>query len=82
MRERGLTQVEATKVLRIQQPHVSALMRNRAGSFSAGRLIDFLTALGHDVEAVVKPARRSTVLCRLFSREGYSSAVRLKKSGN
>jgi predicted XRE-type DNA-binding protein len=57
MRERGLTQVEATKVLRIQQPHVSALMRNRAGSFSAGRLIDFLTALGHDVEAVVKPAR-------------------------
>ena len=36
---------------------VSALMRNRAGSFSVERLMDFLTALGQDVEISVKPAR-------------------------
>jgi len=50
-----LTQTEAAKILGIQQPHVSALTRNRAGNFSIGRLIDFLTALGQDVEITVKP---------------------------
>ena len=58
IKDRGLTQAEAAKILGIQQPHVSALARNRAGSFSIGRLMDFLTALGQDVEIVVKPARR------------------------
>jgi len=57
IRRRGLTQVEAGKILGIKQPHVSALMRNRAGSFSVERLMDFLTAFGQDVEIRVKPAR-------------------------
>ncbi len=57
IRTRGLTQAEAGKILGIKQPHVSALMRNRSGSFSAERLMDFLTALGRDVEISVKPAR-------------------------
>jgi predicted XRE-type DNA-binding protein len=58
IRKRDLTQTEAGKILGIQQPHVSALMRNRAGSFSVERLMDFLTALGQDVKITVKPARR------------------------
>jgi predicted XRE-type DNA-binding protein len=57
IRKRGLTQTEAGKILGIRQPHVSALMRNRAGSFSVERLMDFLTALGQDVEISVRPAR-------------------------
>ncbi len=57
IRERGLKQVEAGKILGIKQPHVSALMRNRAGSFSVERLMEFLTALGQDVKISVKPAR-------------------------
>ena len=57
IRDRKLTQVEAGKILGIQQPHVSALMRNRPGNFSVERLLDFLTALGQDVEITVKPAR-------------------------
>lgn len=56
IRDRGLTQVEAAKILGIRQPHVSALMRNRAGSFSVGRLMEFLTALGQDVEVAVRPS--------------------------
>ena len=32
-------------------------MRNRAGSFSVERLMDFLTVLVQDVEISVKPAR-------------------------
>ena len=59
IRERKLTQTQAGKVLGIKQPHVSLLMRNRSGSFSAGRLMEFLTALGHDVEITVRPSRKA-----------------------
>ena len=59
IKQRGITQTEAGKVLGIKQPHVSALMRNRAGSFSVERLIEFLTALGQDVEITVRPTRKS-----------------------
>jgi predicted XRE-type DNA-binding protein len=57
IKRRDLTQVEAGKILGIKQPHVSALMRNRSGAFSVERLMDFLTALGQDVEISVRPAR-------------------------
>ena len=56
IKSRKLTQVEAGGILGIKQPHVSALMRNRTGNFSIGRLMHFLTALGQDVEISVKPA--------------------------
>jgi predicted XRE-type DNA-binding protein len=58
VKQRGLTQTQAAKALGIKQPHVSLLIRNRAGTFSIGRLIDFLTALGQDVEITVRPTRR------------------------
>jgi len=58
IRERGLTQTEAGKILGIPQPQVSALARNRSGNFSVGRLIEFLTALGQDVKISVTPARK------------------------
>jgi len=56
--QRDLTQTAAAKVLGIKQPHVSLLMRNRSGSFSVGRLIDFLNLLGQDVEITVRPTRK------------------------
>lgn len=55
---RNLTQDAAGKILGIKQPHVSLLMRNRSGNFSVERLMDFLTALGQDVEISVRPARK------------------------
>ena len=58
IKKRNLTQAEAGEILGIKQPHVSALMRNRSGYFSVGRLMEFLTALGQDVEISVKPAGR------------------------
>lgn len=58
VKRRGITQAEAGKVLGIKQPHVSSLMRNRAGTFSVERLMDFLTALGQDVEITVRPTRK------------------------
>ena len=58
IKQRHLTQTQAGEVLGIKQPHVSALMRNRAGNFSVGRLMEFLTALGQDVQITVKPTRK------------------------
>jgi len=58
IKDRGPTQAAAGEILGIKQPHVSALMRGQSGNFSVERLMDFLTALGQDVEITVKPARR------------------------
>ncbi len=58
IKKRGLTQAEAGIILGIKQPHVSVLMRGQSGSFSVERLMDFLTALGQNVEITIRPARR------------------------
>src|SRR5437667_12800071 len=58
IKDRGLTQARAGAILGIKQPHVSALMRNRAGMFSVERLMEFLTHLGQDVEITVRPTRK------------------------
>lgn len=58
LKDSGLTQVEIATVLGVQQPQVSLLMRNRAGNFSVGRLMEFLTALRQDVQITVRPSRK------------------------
>ncbi len=55
LKARKLTQSQSGKILGIPQPHVSDLMRGRARAFSAERLMEFLAALGHDVEIRVMP---------------------------
>jgi predicted XRE-type DNA-binding protein len=59
IKQRGLTQAEAGEILGIRQPHVSALMRGRSGVFSVERLMQFLTALGQDVQVTVRSARKA-----------------------
>jgi predicted XRE-type DNA-binding protein len=56
--DRKLTQIKAAKVLGIDQPKVSALMRGKLDGFSTDRLFRFLNALGNDVEIIIRPARR------------------------
>ncbi len=58
LKDSGMTQTEIAKLLGVRQPQVSLLMRNRAGSFSVGRLMEFLTALRQDVEITVRPTRK------------------------
>ena len=58
IKARGLTQAKAGEILGIKQPHVSTLMRNRSGTFSVERLMQFLTNLGQDVEITVRPTRK------------------------
>ena len=61
---RKLTQVEVAAVLGINQPKVSALLHYKLEGFSVERLMRFLTALGHDVEIVIRrrPRARSARL--------------------
>jgi predicted XRE-type DNA-binding protein len=56
IKERELTQSKAAELLGTTQAQVSALMRCRPVSVSVGRLMEFLTILGQDVEVTVKPA--------------------------
>ena len=60
LKERKLTQAQATELLGIVQPHVSDLVRFRLNRFSVERLMEFLTQLGKDVEIRIaeRPARR------------------------
>jgi predicted XRE-type DNA-binding protein len=59
IRARRLTQARAARILKIDQPKVSRLLRGRLSGFSTERLIHFLTLLGRDVEIVVKATPRS-----------------------
>ncbi len=52
--KRRLKQVEAAKILGIDQPKVSALSCGRLDDFSMERLIGFLNILDCDIEIVVK----------------------------
>lgn len=56
---RKLTQAAAGKILGVDQPKVSALLRGRLSGFSTDRLLKFITTLGQDVDIVIR-ARRST----------------------
>jgi len=58
LKDSRMTQTEIARILGIQQPQVSLLMRNRAGTFSVGRLMEFLTALRQDVEITIRPTRK------------------------
>ncbi|MGO8815581.1 MAG: helix-turn-helix domain-containing protein [Terriglobia bacterium] len=69
IRERGLTQEGAAKVLSLTQPKISKLLKGQFRGVSERRLLRCLTKLGRDVEIVVKPAprRRAGRLTLLFA---------------
>jgi len=55
LEERKLTQMEAAKVLGVNQPKVSALRSYKLEGFSVERLMHFATALEHDVVIEIRP---------------------------
>jgi predicted XRE-type DNA-binding protein len=61
--ERKLDQVRAAKLLGLDQPKVSALVRGRVEGYSIDRLFRFLTALGQRVEITVRPNARDAEAC-------------------
>jgi predicted XRE-type DNA-binding protein len=59
LREKSLRQEEAAKLLRLNQPKISALANYRLGGFSVERLLRFLNALDRDVEIVIRRKRQT-----------------------
>ena len=57
VRQRGLTQAQAAKRLGLSQPDVSRLLRGNFRDYSVVRLLRLLTALGRDVEIVIRKPR-------------------------
>ena len=58
LKSRGLTQSEAARVLGVDQPKVSAIVRGRLEKFSVERLCRLLTGLGCDVDIRVRRRTR------------------------
>ena len=57
IRQRGLKQVEAARLLGLSQPDVSRLLRGSFREYSVERLLRLLMALGRDVEIVIREPR-------------------------
>lgn len=64
--QRHLPQAEAARQLGINQPKISALSNYQLAGFSVERLMNFLNALGRDVEIVIRSKPRSRRLARIF----------------
>ena len=58
---RGLTQVEAAKLLRVHQPKVSALKHGRLSEFSIDTLMRFLVRLGKEVNIQVRSSENAAL---------------------
>jgi predicted XRE-type DNA-binding protein len=55
----GLTQVQAAKKLGTDQAKISEIVRGRLKGFAVDRLLNYLVALGHDVDIrISQKARR------------------------
>ena len=59
IRRRRLKQVEAAKLLGLSQPDVSRLLRGDFRDYSVERLLRLLTALGRDVEIIIRESNNS-----------------------
>lgn len=65
----GLTQTAAATRLGVSQPDVSCLMKKRPTGFSTDRLLALLTALGIDVDIVLRPASARKHAAKVSIRE-------------
>lgn len=58
LKERGLKQTEAAKLLQTTQAQISGLMRCKPASISIEKLMGFLTILGQNIEVTVTPTAK------------------------
>ena len=60
VRKRGITQTEAARLLGLSQPDVSRLLRGDFREYPLERLFRLLTALGRDVDIIIRQPRSAT----------------------
>ena len=57
IKDRGLKQIDAARLLGGPQPKVSALVNYRLEGFSVEKLMAYIVVLGLDVDIIVRPSR-------------------------
>ena len=78
LKEKGLRQRGAAKLLRLNQPKISALANYRLDGFSVERLLRLLNALDRDIEIIIrrKQARRAgRILVTTFDADTRKSVT-------
>jgi predicted XRE-type DNA-binding protein len=55
IKEKGLTQIQAAELMKIDQPKVSKIVRGILSEFSIERLLKFVLLMGFDIEITPKP---------------------------
>jgi predicted XRE-type DNA-binding protein len=59
IKEKKLTQAQAAKIMGIDQPKVSDIIRGKLSRYSIDRLMRFLKLLGKDIEIRIKNPKRN-----------------------
>ena len=57
IKDQALKQIDTARLLGVPQPKVSALANYRLDGFSVEKLMEYIVALGRDVEIIVRPSR-------------------------
>ena len=60
VRQRGITQTEAARILGLSQPDVSRLLGGDFRQYSLERLFRLLAAFGRDIDIVIRQPRSAT----------------------
>lgn len=66
IRDRGLTQAQAAKLLGVDQPKISLLLRGRLTGFSLERLMRFLLLFGQDIKISVQASPQGRTRARVL----------------
>lgn len=69
IKKKNFTQVQAAKIMGITQPRVSSLLKGNTELFSIEALMNFLNALGQDIQLIIKPKPKNR-------KKAYSSVYR------
>src|SRR5688572_19194955 len=77
IKKKKLTQKDAARIMGINQPKVSALIRRKLDGFSVERLMHFLNTLGQDIDIVVrpKPSSRKQAMVNVYHDRGCHATV-------
>jgi hypothetical protein len=69
-----MTQAQASAILGIDQPRVSALLRGKLDLFSLEKLMDFTVRLGNRVDIGIAPEKKSAAGIRVIPAMNYRPA--------
>ena len=65
IKKKKMTQTQVAKILGVDQPRISSLLRGRFDLFSVEMLLHFLQALGQDIKIFVEPKPRNRKLAHI-----------------